>query len=192
MLSCNHSVVADLTLEERTCRNLLFNSCMLGDLGLARWRPPLLFSPFPPPRALITWNICKGFMSCQRNKTLAEYAKSKPFTSQIGVLRFDYWVFIAIFGCCLVLGSWCTAFALCKMPSQNQQTGGCCKVDSLLICGYEATRAVVYLYSLFPAGSYIHQQGQRLDECGLMYFLHFQWKKNHVFQTIYTANYEYL
>lgn len=57
VLSCNHSVVADLTLEERTCLNLLFNSCMLGDLGLARWSPPLLFSPFPPPRALITWNI---------------------------------------------------------------------------------------------------------------------------------------
>lgn len=54
---CIHSVVADLTLEERTCRNLLFNSCMLGDLGLARWSPPLLFSPFPPPRALITYNI---------------------------------------------------------------------------------------------------------------------------------------
>lgn len=54
VLSGNHNVVADLTLEERTCRNLLFNSCMLGDLGLARWRPPLLFSPFPPPRALTT------------------------------------------------------------------------------------------------------------------------------------------
>lgn len=48
-------VVADLTLEERTCLNLLFSSCMLGDLGLARWRPPLLFSPFPPPNARITW-----------------------------------------------------------------------------------------------------------------------------------------
>lgn len=48
-------VVADLTLEERTCLNLLFSSCMLGDLGLARWSPPLLFSPFAPPNARITW-----------------------------------------------------------------------------------------------------------------------------------------
>lgn len=54
--SCHQRVVADLTLEERTCLNLLFSSCMLGDLGLARWRPPLLFSPFPPPSARITWN----------------------------------------------------------------------------------------------------------------------------------------
>lgn len=72
---CNHSVVADLTLEERTCRNLLFNSCMLGDLGLARWRPPLLFSPFPPPRALITCDIKqyqKCSMSCWRIKTLVK------------------------------------------------------------------------------------------------------------------------
>lgn len=53
--SCDQRVVADLTLEERTCLNLLFSSCMLGDLGLARWRPPLLFSPLPPPSARITW-----------------------------------------------------------------------------------------------------------------------------------------
>lgn len=52
---CNQMVVADLTLDDRTCLNLLFSSCMLGDLGLARWRPPLLFSPFPPPSARTTW-----------------------------------------------------------------------------------------------------------------------------------------
>lgn len=53
--SWHQIVVADLTLEERTCLNLLFSSCMFGDLGLARWRPPLLFSPFPPPSARLTW-----------------------------------------------------------------------------------------------------------------------------------------
>lgn len=54
--SCLQRVVADLTLEDRTCLNLLFSSCMLGDLGLARWRPPRLFSPFTPPSARNTWS----------------------------------------------------------------------------------------------------------------------------------------
>lgn len=54
--SCIQRVVADLTLEDRTCLNLLFSSCMLGDLGLARWRPPRLFSPFTPPSARNTWS----------------------------------------------------------------------------------------------------------------------------------------
>lgn len=57
--SCIQRVVADLTLEDRTCLNLLFSSCMLGDLGLARWRPPRLFSPFTPPSARNTWSTDK-------------------------------------------------------------------------------------------------------------------------------------
>lgn len=55
-LSWGQRAVDDLTLEERTCLNLLFSSCMLGDLGRARWRPPLRFSPLPPPSARTTWN----------------------------------------------------------------------------------------------------------------------------------------
>lgn len=47
----HHSAVADLTLDDSTCRNLLFNSCMFGLFGLARCSPPFLFSPFPPPSA---------------------------------------------------------------------------------------------------------------------------------------------
>lgn len=46
--------VVDFTLEDSTCRNLLFNSCMFGLFGLARCKPPFLFSPFPPPRARLT------------------------------------------------------------------------------------------------------------------------------------------
>ncbi len=49
-----HHQVADLTLEDKTCRNLLFNSCMFGLFGLARCSPPFLFSPFPPPSARLT------------------------------------------------------------------------------------------------------------------------------------------
>lgn len=75
---CTQMVVADLTLEERTCLNLLFSSCMLGDLGLARWSPPLLFSPFPPPSARITCGTedrqtCQNVITYENKSVLLQF-----------------------------------------------------------------------------------------------------------------------
>lgn len=75
---CTQMVVADLTLEERTCLNLLFSSCMLGDLGLARWSPPLLFSPFPPPSARITCGTedrqtCQNVITYENKSILLQF-----------------------------------------------------------------------------------------------------------------------
>lgn len=95
--SCIQRVVADLTLEDRTCLNLLFSSCMLGDLGLARWRPPRLFSPFTPPSARNTCNTDNAVMHWNkpRSVTGSGYFKAActcfATCGQQNMLQAQYW-----------------------------------------------------------------------------------------------------
>lgn len=83
--SYDQMVVADLTLEESTCLNLLFSSCMLGDLGLARWSPPLLFSPFPPPSARITWRT-EDRDSLKYNHTQGQFSFAQTLILQLKLI----------------------------------------------------------------------------------------------------------
>lgn len=74
-----HRVAADLTLEERTCRNRLFSSCMFGDLGLARWSPPFLFSPLVPPSARLTsWHRWRKAACTPSRLSRADASKYSP------------------------------------------------------------------------------------------------------------------